>query len=58
MCANTGSGAECTVPTREPTLMQRTWGIGWDVVAARAGSYVLRAEILETTTPPDPNPLR
>jgi hypothetical protein len=56
MCANLGSAAECTVPTREPILMQSTWGIGWDVVAERPGTYLLRAEIVETTTPPDPNP--
>lgn len=56
MCVNTGSAAECTIPTRQPVLTQDIWGIGWDVVADRPGSYVLRAEIVETTPPPDPNP--
>jgi hypothetical protein len=55
MCVNTGSAAECTIPTREPVLMLSTWGIGWDVVAERTGTYVLRADIVETTTA-DPNP--
>jgi hypothetical protein len=55
MCANTGSAAECTIPTREPVLMSSTWGIGWDVVADRPGTYVLRADIVETSTA-DPNP--
>jgi hypothetical protein len=55
MCVNAGSAAECTIPTREPVLEQSTWALGWDVVAERAGTYVLRAEIVEATTD-DPNP--
>lgn len=50
-CTSTPSTGDC-----RPPLLSGPGGLGWvwDVVAAQAGSYQLRAEIVSTSTP-DPN---
>jgi hypothetical protein len=54
-CTSTASTGECTTPTLEPITGRSGVGWGWDVVAARTGSYVLRAEIVSASEP-DPEP--
>lgn len=49
-CVGTATTAECQTAlliATEPA--RRTEGWGWDVVADRAGSYLLRAEIIQTS---------
>ena len=54
-CTSTPSTGECQTPLLEPILGRNGAGWGWDVVAARAGSYLLRAQILSASEP-DPEP--
>jgi hypothetical protein len=54
-CVGTASTGECQTPELEPITGRNAVGWGWDVVAARTGSYVLRAEILSASQP-DPEP--
>jgi hypothetical protein len=55
-CTSTASVGECQSPVLEPIAGRNAVGWGWDVVAARAGSYVLRAEIFEASdTDPEPS---
>jgi len=54
-CTSTASTGECQTPELEPITGRNSIGWGWDIVAARTGSYVLRAEILSASQP-DPEP--
>jgi len=54
-CTSTPSTGECQTPVLEPISGRNSVGWGWDVVAERAGSYVLRAEIVSASDP-DPEP--
>jgi hypothetical protein len=54
-CTSTASTGECQTPVLEPIAGRNAVGWGWDVVAARTGSYVLRAEIVSASDP-DPEP--
>jgi hypothetical protein len=54
-CTSTASTGECESPVLEPIGGRNAVGWGWDVVAARTGSYVLRAEIVQASEP-DPEP--
>jgi hypothetical protein len=54
-CTSTASTGECQTPPLEPIAGRNAAGWGWDVVAARTGSYVLRAEIVSASEP-DPEP--
>ncbi len=54
-CTSTPSTGECQTPLLEPILGRNGAGWGWDVVAARTGSYVLRAEIVSASES-DPEP--
>jgi hypothetical protein len=54
-CTSTPSTGECQTPVLEPIAGRNAVGWGWDVVAARTGSYVLRAEIVSASEP-DPEP--
>ena len=54
-CTSTPSTGECQTPSLEPIAGRNAVGWGWDVVAARTGSYVLRAEIVSASEP-DPEP--
>jgi hypothetical protein len=55
-CTSTPSTGECQTPLLEPIAGRNSIGWGWDVVAARTGSYVLRAEILSASdTDPEPS---
>jgi hypothetical protein len=54
-CTSTASTGECQSPLLEPIGGRNAVGWGWDVVAARTGSYVLRAEIVQASEP-DPEP--
>jgi len=54
-CTSTPSTGECQTPVLEPISGRNSVGWGWDVVAERTGSYVLRAEIVSASDP-DPEP--
>ena len=54
-CTSTPSTGECQTPVLEPISGRNAVGWGWDVVAERTGSYVLRAEIVSASEP-DPVP--
>ena len=54
-CTSTPSTAECLTPSLQPVTGQTDWGWGWDLVAAQAGTYVLKAELAEAT-PADAQP--
>ena len=54
-CTSTPSTGECQTPLLEPISGRNAVGWGWDIVAARTGSYVLRAQILSASEP-DPEP--
>jgi hypothetical protein len=54
-CTGTASTGECQTPVLEPISGRNAVGWGWDVVAERTGSYVLRAEIVSASEP-DPEP--
>ena len=54
-CTSTPSTGECQTQTLEPIAGRNAVGWGWDVVAARTGSYVLRAAIVSASEP-DPEP--
>ena len=54
-CTSTPSSGECQTPVLEPIAGRNAVGWGWNVVAARTGSYVLRAEIVSASEP-DPEP--
>lgn len=54
-CTSTSSTGECRTPPLEPIAGRNSVGWGWDVVAARTGRYVLRAEIVSASEP-DPEP--
>jgi hypothetical protein len=54
-CTSTASTGECESPVLEPIGGRNAVGWGWDVVAARTGSYVLRAEIIQASEQ-DPDP--
>jgi hypothetical protein len=55
-CTSTEAAGECAPPTAfEQTPSVHPLGFAWDVVAARTGSYTLRAEIVSSSTS-DPDP--
>ena len=54
-CTSTASTGECQTPVLEPIAGRNSVGWGWDVVAARTGSYVLQAQIVSASEP-DPEP--
>jgi hypothetical protein len=54
-CTSTPSTGECQTPPLEPITGRNSVGWGWDVVAARTGSYALQAEIVSASEP-DPEP--
>ena len=54
-CTSTPSTGECQTPVLEPISGRNAVGWGWDVVAERTGSYVLRTEIVSASEP-DPQP--
>jgi hypothetical protein len=54
-CTSTPSTGDCQTPVLEPISGRNAVGWGWDVVAERTGSYVLRAEIVSASEP-DPEP--
>lgn len=51
LCAGTSTIANCDIPTREANPVASNWGIYWDIVADQPGSYLVRAEITEASTP-------
>ncbi len=54
-CTSTPATGQCQTPPLEPIAGRNSVGWGWDVVAARTGSYVLRAQIVSASEP-DPEP--
>ncbi len=53
-CTSTPTSGECQTPALQPITGQTGWGWQWDVVAERAGSYVIRSAIIEASEP-DPD---
>jgi hypothetical protein len=49
-CASTDSVGECQTPELQPSSGQSGYGWVWDIVAAQPGSYILRAEIIGSST--------
>jgi hypothetical protein len=55
-CTSTATSAECQSPELQPITGQAGWGWEWDVIAERAGSYVLRSAIIAASeSDPDPS---
>jgi hypothetical protein len=50
-CTSTASSGVCQTPLLEPITGRTGVGWAWQIVAERVGSYVLRAELVETSAP-------